>query len=164
MGEPHVFCFSETMSDPRTTAIQSIVEPILAEKSVELVELTTRPQGRQVLIRILVDKPGGITLAQCAGLNNHIGQALEQANVIEESYTVEVSSPGLDRPLTSKRDYERTVGESVQLDVKIEDGRYRPLEGVLLAVQPEAVVLKLPDGNVTVPFTDIRIAKKKVRW
>lgn len=152
------------MSDPRITAIQSIVEPILAERGVELVELTARPQGRQALIRLLVDKPGGITLAQCAGLNNQIGQALEAANVIEESYTVEVSSPGLDRPLTRKRDFERAVGEPLQLDVKIEEGRYRPLEGVLLAVQPEAVVLQLPDGNVTVPFADIRIAKKVIKW
>ena len=152
------------MSDLRITAIQLIVEPMLAEKGVELVELTARPQGRQVLVRLLVDKPGGITLAQCAGLNHHIGQALEQANVIEESYTVEVSSPGLDRPLASKRDYERSVGEAVQLDVKIEEGRYRPMEGVLLAVQPEAVVLQLPSGNVTVPFADIRIAKKVIKW
>lgn len=152
------------MSDPRTTAIQSIVEPILADKGVELVELTTRPQGRQLLVRLLVDKPGGITLAQCAGLNNHIGQALEAANLIEESYTVEVSSPGLDRPLTSKRDFERAVGEPLQLDVKIDEGRYRPMEGVLLAVQPEAVVLQLPAGNVVVPMADIRVAKKVMKW
>lgn len=152
------------MTDPRLTAIQSIVEPILAERGVELVELTARPQGRQVLVRVLADKPGGITLAQCAGLNSQIGQALETADVIEESYTVEVSSPGLDRPLTSKRDYERAVGESVQLDVKIEEGRYRPMEGVVLAVQPEAIVLQLPSGNVIVPFADIRVAKKIVKW
>lgn len=152
------------MSDPRTTAIQSIVEPILADKGVELVELTTRPHGRQLLIRLLVDKPGGITLAQCAGLNNHIGQALEAADLIEESYTVEVSSPGLDRPLTSKRDFERAVGEPLQLDVKIDEGRYRPMEGVLLAVQPEAVVLQLPAGNVVVPMADIRVAKKVMKW
>jgi ribosome maturation factor RimP len=152
------------MDETRLTAIQALIEPIVAGQDVELVELTCRPQGRQLSVRLLVDKVGGITIRQCAQLNQRINTALETANLIEESYTVEVSSPGLDRPLVTKRDFERAVGEEVRLDVRIADGRFKETQGMLLAVQPEAIVLKTTAGNVTIPFTDIRIAKKAVKW
>jgi ribosome maturation factor RimP len=111
-----------------------------------------------------VEKVGGITIQQCARLNGQVGQALETANLIEEGYTIEVSSPGLDRPLMTKRDFERTVGEELTLDVRIDEGRFRQLQGMLLAVQLEAVVINTPSGNVTVPFADIRTAKKALTW
>ena len=146
------------------TGIQALVEPILAERGMELVELTCRSQGREQVVRLLVDKVGGVTIAQCAHVNQQIGSALDTANLIEGSYTVEVSSPGLDRQLTTKRDFERALGEDLQVGVADPEGRVREVHGMLLAVQHEAVVLKTPQGNVTVPFTDIRIAKKAIRW
>ena len=144
--------------------IQALVEPILAERGMELVELTCRPQGRQQVVRLLVDKVGGVTIANCAQINQQMSNALEATNLIEGSYTVEVSSPGLDRPLTTKRDFERALGEDLQMGVADPEGRVRDVSGMLLAVQHEAVVLKTPQGNVTVPFLDIRTAKKAIRW
>ncbi len=154
------------MDDPRTGQIRALIEPILADRQLELVELTCRPAGGQVIVRLLVDRPGGITLAGCAQANQAVSTALEATNLISESYTVEVSSPGLDRPLTTKRDFERCVGERLRLTVAEGEGRTRELLGTLLAVQPEpeAVVLKLPSGNVTVPLAEIRQAKKAVQW
>ena len=152
------------MDDPRLPAIQALIEPILAEQDTELVELTGRPQGRQLLVRLLVDKPGGITLAQCGRINQRVSEALETASLIEESYTVEVSSPGLDRPLAAKRDFERALGEEIWLDVRIGESRFRETRGMLLAVQEQAIVLKTLAGNVTIPLTDIRLAKKAVKW
>ena len=152
------------MDDPRLTAIRALIEPILVEEETELVELACRPQGRQLLVRLLVDKVGGITIQRCAKMNRRISDALEMANLIEESYTVEVSSPGLDRPLATKRDFERAVGEEVWLDVRIGEGRFRDTQGTLLAIQPEAVVLKTTSGNVTIPLADIRLAKKTLKW
>ena len=144
--------------------LQALVEPILSEHEMELVELTCRPQGRQQLVRLLVDKVGGVTIRQCARVNQLIGQALESANLIEASYMIEVSSPGLDRPLASKRDFERAIGEDVVVDLSVGDGRSKELQGMLLAVQHDAIVLKTPAGNVTAPFNDIRVAKKAIRW
>ena len=152
------------MNPSQESAIRALIEPLVAQQETELVELSCRPQGRQVVVRLLVDQPGGITIAQCARLNQRISEALETANLIEESYTVEVSSPGLDRPLATQRDFERAVGEEVWLDVRIGEGRFRQTQGTLLAVQPEAVVLKTTSGNVIIPFTDIRLAKKALKW
>ena len=151
------------MDEPRLTEIQALVEPILTDREMELVELTTRPHGGQQLIRLLVDKVGGVTIEQCAQVNRRIGEALETANLIEGSYTVEVSSPGLDRPLVSKRDFERALGEDVVVTAA-DDGRTKEWQGMLLAVQHEAIVLKTGGGNVTVPWERVRMAKKALRW
>ena len=152
------------MDETRAEQLQTLIEPILAEGSMELVELTCQPQGHQAMVRVLVDRVGGVTIAQCARVNQRIGQALETANLIEGSYTIEVSSPGLDRPLVSKRDFERALGEDIQLELSVENGRSKELHGMLLAVQPEAIVLKTPAGNITLPMAQIRVAKKALRW
>ena len=152
------------MDEARRAEVQALIEPILAERELELVELTCRPQGRQQLVRFLVDKVGGITIQECAKANQVISQALEAANLFEGSYTVEVSSPGLDRPLVSKRDFERALGEEIQVELQEPGGRPSELDGMLLAVQHEAVVLKTPSGNVTVPFAQLKHGKKVVRW
>ncbi|MDP3722211.1 MAG: ribosome maturation factor RimP [Candidatus Omnitrophota bacterium] len=153
------------MSDePSLEPIRAFVEPLLAEHQMELVELTCRFHGGQRLIRLLVDCVGGVTLHQCARVNQRISQQLEAANLIEGSYTVEVSSPGLDRPLVSRRDFERAIGEDLRVEAEREPGRITEVMGMLLAVQPEAVVLKTSSGNVTIPLAQLRAGKKRLRW
>lgn len=152
------------MEDPRLLQIQALVEPVLAERGLELVELTCRPQGRQLHVRVLVDQVGGVSIQRCAQVNQAISLTLEAANLFEDSYTVEVSSPGLDRPLASKRDFERAIGEDLQVQLQAEPGRPGECRGMLLAVRPEAIVVKTDSGNVTIPLTQIRSAKKALRW
>ena len=162
MGFPHFFY--SLMDDSRVSHIQTLAEPILGERKMELVELTCRPQGGQLHIRLLVDRAGGVTIQQCAQVNQRLGEALESGQVIEGSYTIEVSSPGLDRPLVIPRDYERAIGENVQVTLATPDGRTKELAGMLLAVQPDAVVIKTAEGNLTVLLRLIRMAKKALRW
>lgn len=145
--------------------VSELIQPILADCGVELVELTCRMGGgRQQLVRCLVDMVGGVTIQQCTRVNQLISQALEASDVIEGSYTVEVSSPGLDRPILNRRDFERALGEELSLQVSSEEGSIKEFRGMLLAVQFEAVVLKMPSGNITVPLSRIKHAKKVIRW
>lgn len=152
------------MDDRQIEAVRALVESMLLEQRTELVELTCRPAGGTLVLRLLIDSVGGVTLKDCARINRLLGEALDRANVIEQSYTLEVSSPGLDRPLVSVRDYERALGQDVRLQVRAADGRSRESEGQLLAVQPEAVVLKTTAGNVTIPLADIQLATKVIRF
>lgn len=158
------------MDDALRSGIQAVVEPVLAEQSAELVELSFGRQGRQLVVRLLVDKVGGVTIHDCSRLNQLVGQALETSSLLNESYLLEVSSPGLDRPLTSKRDFERAIGE--ELDVHLREPQPPPpgatsgaweLHGMLLAVQHEAIVVTTPGGNVTVPLAQVRSASKTIR-
>ena len=152
------------MNDAKIEAICAVAEPILAGHAAELVELTCRMQGRNVLIRLLVDRVGGVTIQDCATMNRQIGEALDAASVIEDSYTLEVSSPGLDRPLSSRRDYERALGEELMLRLRTANGTVRETQGMLLAVQESGIVLKTPTGNITIPSAEIERATKRVRW
>ena len=152
------------MDDPRIARIQAFIEPIIADRALEMVELTCRPQGGQYHVRVLVDSPVGVTIERCAHVNRLISQALEDANLIEERYTVEVSSPGLDRPLVNRRDFERAIGEPLRLIVDEGEGRVHEQRGMVLAVGPENVVLKTDAGNMTLPLGRIRTAKKVLRW
>ncbi len=95
--------------------IREIIEPILQEEGAELVEIIYRKEaGRQVL-RLLVDRGGCIKLSDCARLNERIGQILDEQDIIQESYVIEVDSPGIDRPFKTKRDYERAIGRLIRI-------------------------------------------------
>ena len=152
------------MDQPHIQAIEALVQPILAEQDVELVELFCHPQGGRLLVRLLVDQIGGITLARCAQLNQRIADLLETSNLIEGSFTLEVSSPGLDRPLTRPRDFERALGEQLQIEVHLAEGHFKTIQGMLLAVQPLAIVLRTSSSSLTVAFREIQSAKKCLRW
>lgn len=152
------------MDETLATRVKALAEPILADHELELVEFACRVQSRQHVFCFLVDRVGGVTLQQCARVNQLIGSAMERDGLVAHSYTVEVSSPGLDRPLLIRRDFERAVGEELVVHQALDDGRLSELRGVLLAVQPDAIVLKLTANNVTVPLARVRSAKKALRW
>jgi len=144
--------------------VQRLAEPILAAAAVELVDLSCHQQGGQLVVRLLVDKIGGVTIQDCARLNQRLSQALDDDDAFEDRYIVEVSSPGLDRPLVSKRDFERAIGEELQLELAEAGRTPRQVRGSLLAVQHEAIVVTTAAGNVTIPFNQIQRAKKALRW
>ena len=103
------------MDEPRLAEIQVLVEPILADRQMELVELSTRPQAGQQLIRLLVDKVGGVTVEQCAQVNRRIGEALEAANCIAGSYMVEVLLDDRDQSPGSKLKDADLIGIPLQV-------------------------------------------------
>jgi len=152
------------MSEALLEDIRRLAEPILTSRQAELVELTSHRQGRHLLLRLLVDKVGGITIRDCAVLNEQISQALDGAGWLTERYTLEVSSPGLDRPLASKRDFERALGEAVELEFKETFRGRKGMTGAILAVQEAALVLHTEEGNVTIPLEQVQWARKVIRW
>ena len=151
------------MDDERLSRIQRLAEPILEAASTEAVEWVCHCHGGRLMVRVLVDKVGGVTIQDCARLNRQIGQALEQSEGLTEPYTLEVASPGLDRPLVTRRDFERAIGEPLELRLHEALHGAMQLEGELLVVQPEALILVTRAGNVTVPLAIIQRAVKVIR-
>src|SRR6185436_20499576 len=87
--------------------LTGLAVPVCAKVGVDLIELNVRRQGRDIAIQILADRPtGGITLAECSDLNRRMIEAIDQtATLPPEEYSIEVSSPGLDRPLKTRKDF-----------------------------------------------------------
>jgi ribosome maturation factor RimP len=98
-----------------TGHLERLIGPLLDREGIELVELELAGSKRRRILRIYVDRPGGITVDECARANRIIGEVLDIEDPIEGSYTLEVSSPGLDRDLKSDRDFHRSTGRKVRV-------------------------------------------------
>lgn len=149
---------------PLLEEIQRLLEPLLVTLGLELVDLEFKREGRDTFLRIFIDKPGGVTLDDCAEFSRELSGVLEVEDPIETAYRLEVSSPGLDRPLNRPEDFRRFAGERVRikthelLDPDQQGHARKTFLGRLLAVEGEAVRIEQSDrrgGEVLLPFAAI---------
>jgi ribosome maturation factor RimP len=153
----------ESTADILKVKIRSLVE----EEGLELVELNFFEGGSSAVLRIYVDKTGGVTLDECANLNRKIGDYLETENLISRRYLLEVSSPGLDRPLTSIGDFKRKIGEKVKIIFKEKDQGPTELIGQIKSVKDDHLILEIQPQKLkaneieekTIPLNQIAQAK-----
>src|SRR6266581_1845351 len=97
------------------TRIAELAQPLLDSLGTELVDLEYRREGRAMVLRLFIDKPGGITLDDCASVSRELSEILDVEDFIIDHYTLEVSSPGLNRPLKKESDYIRYQGKLVKV-------------------------------------------------
>lgn len=127
--------------------LQEVVSPILWSLGLDLVEVVCVGQGPRSVVRVLIDKPGGVTITDCEQAHKALGPALDVADPFPHAYTLEVSSPGLDRPLKRLQDYQRAVGKRVNIKLRQPlDGQWR-VTGELTHVDEQAVVLTVSNGT-----------------
>ncbi len=141
--------------------IRQLIDPILKEYSVEVVEFIYRREGSKMALRLLADKLGGITLEDCSQLNQRIGTLLDEADLIQERYFLEVSSPGLDRPLATKRDFQRNIGRLVRMTVVGPSEKNITLAGKIKNVDIDSVEVETKKGLLKVVKLD-QIMKAKL--
>ncbi|MEW6416038.1 MAG: ribosome maturation factor RimP [Pseudomonadota bacterium] len=132
------------------------LEPVLAGLGYELVLLERAGRG---LIRIFIDKPGGITIDDCVAVSNHLTHLFTVENVDYDR--LEVSSPGLDRPLVKPQDYTRFAGEAVTLKLRVPMDNRRRLVGTLVGLEDQAVRLVVNGAEVTVDLRNVEGARLK---
>jgi ribosome maturation factor RimP len=133
---------------------------------IELVDLQLRGAGNARLLRVYIDKPGGVTHEDCALISERLGKLLDEEDAIPDSaYTLEVSSPGVERRLLKPRDFERVVGQTIQLAVQ-EPGQPRTsLTGKLAEMTNGTLVLEIgPDNVLRVPLEQVQKANLKFEW
>src|SRR5213593_3649959 len=94
--------------------IEEVVMPVLRDHGLELVDIEWRPLRPRGVLRLFVDKPGGVGIGDCERLSREIGDVLDAAALIEGTYDLEVSSPGLDRQLRKEREYRWAVGRQIR--------------------------------------------------
>jgi ribosome maturation factor RimP len=144
--------------------LEQLITPILADFALELVDLELKGEGRRQVLRIFIDKPGGVTLDDCAEVSREVSALFEVEDPIEGAYVLEVSSPGLDRPLKKLRDFERAAGKLVKLrthDLLDPDGRghqRKTFVGELLGIDGTQIKLRQTDrrgGEISIAFEAI---------
>jgi len=148
--------------------IENIVTPVLASMGLELVEVEYKREGKAMILRLFIDREGGITLDDCADVSREVSEILDVEDVIPGKYSLEVSSPGLDRPLKRASDYERFRGRLVKIRtcelLADDDGnRRKTFLGELLGLEGGVVRLHLKEGQTAgIPLE--KIAKANLEF
>jgi ribosome maturation factor RimP len=139
--------------------IRSVVEPVVADAGFDLDDLVVAPAGKRRLVRVVLDKDGGVTLDECAEVSRHISRALDDTDAMgSAAYTLEVSSRGVSRPLTLPRHWRRSTGRLVAITLSDGTG----LRGRVTECDEEAVTLDV-DGTVQdVRYEDVAKAVVQV--
>jgi ribosome maturation factor RimP len=123
--------------------LERVVAPILWSLGLDLVEIISVGQGPRSVVRVLIDKPGGVTVTDCEQAHRALGPALDVADPFPHPYTLEVSSPGLDRPFRRAQDYQRAIGKQVSLKLRRPlDGQWR-VTGRLREADEQSIVVDL---------------------
>jgi len=142
--------------------VKELIAKYLDDNGIELVDIIYRREQGGMTLRLLVDTPQGIGIAECEALNNYLSELLDKENVIEEHHLLEVSSPGLDRPITTDRDFERVMGKYLDITTyEPIDGR-RAHEGKLAGMDGEDIVIESDGVSTVIPKAKIARARRKV--
>ena len=155
-------------SRPVVDRISEVVSPILWALGVELVDVVCVGQGPRSIVRVYIDKPGGITVEDCGRAHLAISPALDVADPFPHAYTLEVSSPGLDRAFKRIQDYRRAVGKQVSVKLRRPiDGEWRVV-GRLTEVNEQGVTVVVsdprPERTVILEFDSIAEARRVVTF
>jgi ribosome maturation factor RimP len=137
-------------------AVQAVVEPVVAGMGYELVELQSANGGR--MLRLFIDKPGGIDVEDCAAVSRQLSRVFEVEGI--EYERLEVSSPGLDRPLRKGSDFARFAGQKADVRMRTPDatGRRR-FVGVLRGAQDGSVAMEMEGQMVRLALDDVERAR-----
>lgn len=135
--------------------IEGLIAQAVNGMGYELVDFETSPRAR--LLRVFIDKPAGVSVDDCAAVSHHLTRLFAVENVDYDR--LEVSSPGLDRPLKKPADFERFAGQDVQLKLRVPDGNQRNFSGTIVGLNGERVRIATEGGEREFAFDNIEKAR-----
>ena len=140
---------------------QELLCPILDEAGFEFVDLEYVKEGRDFYLRAYIDKEGGININDCEAVSRAFEEKLDEKDLIKDAYILEVSSPGLTRPLKKERDYIRNMGKPVEIRLYSPKNGIREFIGTLRAYDDETVMIETEDeGDMTFKRSEISLIRQ----
>ncbi len=146
--------------------IEEIAQRVAQSEGLEVVAVEVKGAGGQRVVRVFIDKPEGVTHADCELVSQQVGTILDVEDVVPGGrYTLEVSSPGIERKLMKPQDYQRFQGKKARITLKDAIGGRRNWEGTLAGIEDGVVALEAAPGEtVRFPFEQIQKAQLKFEW
>jgi ribosome maturation factor RimP len=144
--------------------IEELIAPCVLESGLELVDVEFVREGGSWYLRIFIDKPGGINIEDCGQLSQKIDRLLDEKDPITQSYHLEVSSPGIERPLKKISDYKRFAGELAVVTMFVPFDGKKKITGRIAAVRDDDIVLESDGKELTIPFRQVSSARLKVEF
>jgi len=142
-----------------TSMIYALMEPLCDSEGLELVHVEYQREASGRTLRIYIDKPGGVTLNDCSALSRQAGDMLDVCFEADESYNLEVSSPGFDRPLVKLQDFERFKGRHIKIRTEQPLNGQKNFTGILLGVFDDAIRIVIDNQTANIPFNEIAKAR-----
>jgi ribosome maturation factor RimP len=143
-----------------TERIREILIPVLEQLDLELVEITLRVEGGRWILRVTIDREDGVQVQHCTAVSRELGVHLDVEDIIPVKYYLEVSSPGLDRPLRDESDFERFTGRLVKIKTSRSVAGRRKISGTIKGIEDGVVSILLEeDVQLEVPVEDISSAR-----
>lgn len=143
--------------------VAELVQPIAERMGLEVVDVQVAGNGTTTILRVLADRPdGGITVDECARVSEALSRHLDLYDLFAHTYTLEVSSPGLDRPLRTEADYRRFAGRRAEVTMAAPIEGQRRFRGRVLGVVSGAAVLEIDERQVHLPLDQVASARLTV--
>jgi ribosome maturation factor RimP len=145
--------------------ITSIIDEKLRFMQLFLHDIKFIRAGKRGILRVFIDKPGGVTIDDCERASNAISVLLDVENFSDQPYTLEISSPGLDRTLHSEKDYRMVIGHYLKIVTRDDKEICKDMIGKLVSCDKDEITLDMDDDStVSLPLSDIVSAKVDVRF
>ncbi len=142
--------------------LRALIEPVVDEAGFELVDVQLARGGKPWTLKITIDTPecdGRVSVDGCAAISRELGSQLDVADAIEAGYRLEVSSPGLDRPLTREKDFASACGRDVHIETRQPISGRRRFRGVLLRFEEDVAAIEVDGNEVEISFAEVSKAK-----
>ena len=151
------------MADDNPRRLKGLIEEAAAEHGFELVLLEASGSRNNAIVRVYLDHEGGITIDQIAEASHWIKELLDGLKEYEAGYLLEVSSPGIDRPLVKLADFVRFAGSEAKISTSHEIDEQKHFTGTIRAVEDDVIVLDTADAEVRIPYGDVKKARLQAR-
>ena len=148
----------------QASRVQELIEPAINLLGYECVGVEYLPQGKHSLLRVYIDKEGGINMEDCETVSHQVSGILDVEDPIKGQYSLEVSSPGLDRPLFTVEHYRRFIGETANIRLRSALNGRRKFTGEIISVEDEEIVIKDSEEEFRIPFRLIEKGHLVPQW
>jgi ribosome maturation factor RimP len=138
---------------------EALVQPIIEANDFELVDVEYVKEGANWYLRVYADKEGGINIDDCVLISRALEEKLDADDFIEEAYILEVSSPGLGRPLKKEKDYLRSIGKSIDVKLYQAINKQKEFTGILKEYSKDNIILTIDDEDITFETKSIASAR-----
>jgi ribosome maturation factor RimP len=142
--------------------VRALILPIVLNDGMELVDIEYRRESGGWVLRVILDKEGGVTLDDCTRVSQEVGRNLDVEDIIPTSYTLEVSSPGLNRPLRTEKDFLKHLHQLVKVKTVDPVENRRQFKGRLQGVSKEGVEIQVDGRIFQIPFSNVGKANLEV--
>jgi ribosome maturation factor RimP len=170
VGEKPTFLLRVTMRAVQNSELIDRISELCTDATqatgIEIADVQVRGAGKARLLRVYIDKAEGVTHADCELVSQRLGKLLDEQNIMpEESYTLEVSSLGVERKLSKERDFVRVIGKPISVTARASTDRSEHIEGKLISVQAGQLAIEVRDGEIqSIPIEQVLRAKSKFSW